>query len=270
MTPARPYPRPLLLRFAAREHWVGAICLALMCGLAWWWLWRMSALDISSSALDVMGMAGPMQHGARPDIWSATYLGPAFAMWAIMMVAMMLPSASPMILLHATLSQRGTSPTHSATLAFALAYLLVWTAFAALAAIAQAMLVSRGLVEAATLAFGRRWIGVALLAATAFYQVSSLKDVCLSACRSPVSFLMRHWRPGISGAVRMGLIHGLYCLGCCGFLMLLLFIGGVMNLAWVALIAAVVLVEKYASPRWHASRLIAILLLVAGAALAVV
>jgi len=81
---------------------------------------------------------------------------------------------------------------------------------------------------------------------------------------------MRHWRPGISGAVRMGLIHGLYCLGCCGCLMLLLFIGGVMNLAWVALIAAVVLVEKYASPRWHASRLIAILLLVAGAALAVV
>jgi len=270
VTPARPYPRPLLLRIAAREHWIGAACLALMCGLAWWWLWRISALDMSSSAMDAMGMAGPMQHGARADVWSATYLGPAFAMWAIMMVAMMLPSASPMILLHATLSQRGASPTHSATLAFALAYLLVWTAFAALAAIAQAMLVSRGLVEAATLAFGRRWIGVALLAATAFYQVSSLKDVCLSACRSPVSFLMRHWRPGISGAVRMGLIHGLYCLGCCGFLMLLLFIGGVMNLAWVALIAAVVLVEKYASPRWHASRLIAILLLVAGAALAVV
>ena len=230
----------------------------------------MSAFDMSAPTVDGMGMAGPVSRGARPDVWNAVYLGPAFAMWAIMMVAMMLPSASPMILLHATLSARGARPAHAATLAFALVYLLVWTAFAALAAIGQAMLVSRGVVEAATLELGSRWISVALLGAIASYQLSSFKDVCLSACRSPMSFLLRHWRPGILGAVRMGLTHGLYCLGCCGFLMLLLFVGGVMNLAWVVLIAAVVLVEKYAPSRWHARRLIAVLLLVAGATLALV
>jgi len=180
-----------------------------------------------------------------------------------MMVAMMLPSASPMILLHATLSRRGPSPAGSATSIFALTYVLVWVVFAALAAVAQAVLVKYGLAEAVTLRLGNRTIVVALLMATAFYQLSSLKYICLSQCRSPVIFLVQHWRPGISGAMRMGLRHGIYCIGCCGVLMLLLFVGGVMNLAWVALITAVVLVEKYASPRLHARWLISGTLLAA-------
>jgi len=90
-----------------------------------------------------------------------------------------------------------------------------------------------------------------------------LKRLCLSWCRSPVGFLMRHWRPGAVGAVRMGIAHGLYCIGCCGVLMLLLFVGGVMNLAWVAILSLVVMAEKYAPVRLHADRAIAVVLLAA-------
>jgi predicted metal-binding membrane protein len=260
------HSRPLLFKIVAREHWISAACLVAMCGLAWWWLWRESALGLSSSAASMMGMAGTEPLGAHTDVWNAAYLGPAFAMWAIMMVAMMLPSASPMILLHANFSRRGARRARSATLAFALTYLLVWTVFAALAAIGQAILVWRGLVEAATLELGNRTIIVALLATTALYQLSSLKYICLSKCRSPANFLLQQWRPGISGAIRMGLAHGIYCIGCCGFLMLVLFVGGAMNLAWVFLIAVVVLVEKYAPPQLHARWLISGILLAAGAA----
>ena len=122
---------------------------------------------------------------------------------------------------------------------------------------------SRDVLGPATLAIGSRTLAAGLLAATAAYQLSGLKRLCLSWCRSPVGFLMRHWRPGAAGAARMGIAHGLYCIGCCGFLMLLLFVGGVMNLAWVAILSLVVLAEKYAPARLHADRAIAAVLLAA-------
>jgi len=219
---------------------------------------RMAAPMTASGAIGTMAGMAPMSAGVAP--WSLAYLGPSFAMWTIMMVAMMLPSAAPMILLYAGFARRSLA--RGATIAFAFTYLLLWTAFAGLATAGQAFLIGHGLIARASLAISDRTLVAALLAAVALYQLSGLKRLCLSHCRSPVGFLMRHWRPRVSGAVRMGIAHGLYCLGCCGLLMLLLFAGGVMNLLWVAVLTLVVVVEKYAPREWHMDWLIAAALLI--------
>ena len=247
----------------AHDQRVVVGCLVLMCGLAWYWLWRSAAGAMPGpGTMPMPGMASPARSAG---VWTLAYLAPAFAMWAIMMVAMMLPSAAPVILLHAAFSQRGGGAARLATFVFAATYLLVWIAFAAFATIAQALLVATGLADAATLALGNHAIVAGLLVATALYQLSGLKSACLSKCRAPTGFLIQHWRPGYRGAVRMGWIHGTYCVGCCALLMLLLFVGGVMNLALIFLITAVVVIEKYAPPILHPRRLIAtILFLTAG------
>jgi predicted metal-binding membrane protein len=207
------------------------------------------------------GMAG-MTTGP----WSLAYLIPAFTMWALMMVAMMLPSAAPMILLHARID-RGTPATRARDNAlFALCYLAVWAGFSALAALAQAWLTDNGLVSSATLAVGTRQLSGALLLIAAIWQLTSAKAACLEQCQSPIRFVMRYWRPGPVGAIRLGLAHGLFCIGCCWSLMLLLFVGGVMNLAWVAVLAAVVFAEKAAPPAWRIDRWLALALALAAVA----
>ncbi|HLH48477.1 MAG TPA: DUF2182 domain-containing protein, partial [Roseiarcus sp.] len=123
-------------------------------------------------------------------------------------------------------------------------YLAVWAGFSAIAALGQWALVRSGAVSDATLAFGDKRIAGALLIAAGLYQITPLKRLCLRNCRSPLQFVMRLWRPGVAGAARLGLAHGLYCLGCCAALMALLFVFGVMNLVWVAALAAFVLAEK--------------------------
>ena len=245
-------------RLLSRETLIVATALAGAVLLAWLWLYGQAA--------DEMAMAGM---GVEP--WSAGYLLPAFAMWLLMMVAMMLPSASPMILFYVRFARRsGMAGAVPASLAFALTYLLIWTFFSALAALLQAALVSAGLVSAMALTLGDRRIAGALLILAAAWQLSPLKTSCLAACRSPLDFLMRLWRPGLRGAVRLGAAHGLYCLGCCWSLMLLLFVGGVMNLAWIAGLALLVLVEKLA-PAWLPARLgLAFALAVGGAFFVVV
>jgi predicted metal-binding membrane protein len=253
----------------AREVRVVLGCVILLCTLAWWWLWRLTQMPPAAAGMGHIASTPtdmPMPMTASSDVWSAAYLGPAFAMWAIMMVAMMLPSVSPLILLHAVFTRR-SGDTATATLMFAATYLLLWAAFAAAAVIGQAFLVAHGWVAGASIMLGDKTLIAALLALTALYQLSGLKRLCLSHCRSPISFVMRHWRPGVGGAIRMGAAHGLYCLGCCGVLMALLFVGGVMNLAWVALLTLIVLAEKYA-PAWlHANAVIAAVLLAAAALL---
>ena len=221
--------------------------------LAWLWLlaWEMP-----------MGepMAGMPEMMMPPEPWSESYLLPAFAMWALMMVAMMLPSAAPMILLHARID-RGTPAQRARDQAlFVLCYLLVWTAFSALAAAAQAGLIDSGWLSSASLALGDRVLSAALLLAAAGWQLTPAKAACLEQCQSPIQFVLRYWRPGPAGALRLGLIHGLFCLGCCWGLMLLLFVGGVMNLAWVALLAVAVFAEKLAPPKWRLSRWLAVAL----------
>lgn len=260
---AGPPRRHLLDRLIARDQAIVAFCLAAMAVLAWYWL---VAAPPGGDAMGADHSAMAMSDGPVPAVWTAAYLLPAFAMWTLMMVAMMLPSAAPMILLYSRVAAR-SEPGRGIglTSAFLLPYLGIWTLFAAAAALAQALLVATGLIGEMTLAIGDGRIAGGLLLLAGLYQLSSLKQACLDQCRSPISFIMRLSRPGAAGALRLGVAHGLYCLGCCWALMLLLFAGGVMNLAWVAALSLLVLVEKTA-PRWT-SRLLAAALLAAGAAL---
>ena len=244
----------------SRIDLVVVAALAAATALAWLWLIGAPAADHEAG---MPGMAG-----AGAAAWSAGYLLPAFTMWALMMVAMMLPSAAPVILLHARVARQNESGTAEAAVS-ALSYLAVWTIFSAAAALLQALLVSLGLVSALALAVGSRTLAALLLAAAALYQISRLKQACLDQCRSPLSFVMRLWRPGAAGAFRLGVAHGLYCLGCCWVLMLLLFVGGVMNLAWVALLAGIVFVEKLAPRFWRADRILAAILALAASLLLV-
>jgi predicted metal-binding membrane protein len=235
---------PQLRPVFSREILIVLVALALAALLAWAWLLRAPA-----HAMGAMSTPGPL---------SAAYLLPAFAMWAIMMVAMMVPSAAPMILLHARI---GKAPTQGArslhTLLFALAYVLVWIGFSALAALAQALLVQTGVLSAVALSVGNGTLAAILLLVTGVYELTAAKRVCLDKCQSPLMFMLRQFQPGAAGAVRLGILHGFYCLGCCWALMLLLFVGGVMNLAWVALLGIVIVGEKFAPRAWRADRLVA-------------
>jgi predicted metal-binding membrane protein len=245
-----------LASLLGRDRLIVAACLAAATALAWVFLWRMS-LAAPGHAMAGMAMA--------PDISWAWFAG-AFGMWALMMVAMMLPSASPMILFYAKVVA-GSPPrlgVVSPTLVFAASYLIVWFLFSLLAAALQGLLIKLGVVSAAALAVGDRRLAGALLIAAGLYQVTPLKQACLDRCRSPLSFVMRLWRPGWRGAVRLGVIHGLYCLGCCWMLMALLFVGGVMNLAWVAALALIVLIEKVAPIGVWGSRALGVAAIAAG------
>ncbi len=168
-----------------------------------------------------------------------------FFMWAIMMVGMMLPSATPMILLYAGMvrkAERQGTPM-APTVAFVCGYLAIWCMFSV-----GATLLQWGLHEAAWLSPMMRarssGLGGSLLMIAGLYQLTPWKNVCLDHCRSPAHFLSHHWRPGVRGAFRLGLEHGVYCLGCCWAMMGLLFFGGVMNLLWIVGISLFVFLEK--------------------------
>ena len=255
-------------RFASLEILIVAGALAAATLLAWAWLLRASAGGAHDAGA-MAGMAGMAAAAAQgPEPLSAGYLLPTFAMWSVMMVAMMVPSASPMILLRARID-RAPDPRSRRlnSLLFAGCYVLVWTGFAALAALAQAFLVDSGAISEMALAVGDRTVAAGLLLLAAGYELTAAKRLCLDKCQSPIAFVLKYWRPGAKGAVRLGLAHGLYCVGCCWALMLLLFVGGVMNLAWIAVLGIVVLGEKLAPPRWRAERWTAVALALGALAL---
>jgi predicted metal-binding membrane protein len=192
-------------------------------------------------------MYGPMSGASAwmmTPHWDAPHLLLLWAMWAVMMVGMMLPSAAPVILLQAAIDRRRqpAATPYAATTLFALGYLATWTGFSLIAALAQWALASLSLLSGAMATSAI--LGGLLLAAAGAYQLSPLKDVCLSRCRSPVHFLVHRRRVGPLGPLQMGLEHGAYCVGCCWLLMALLFVLGVMNLLWVATLAAFILLEK--------------------------
>jgi len=200
--------------------------------------------------------------------WGPTTILLLFVMWTVMMVAMMVPSAAPMILSFLTVNQRRQSadrPLVPVTI-FLLGYLAVWTAFSAVATFAewglhQAAMLSTTMTATSTALNG------GLLIAAGIFQWTPLKRACLKGCRSPLSFLMSEWREGTAGAFVMGLRHGAYCVGCCWILMALLFVAGVMNLFWVAVIALFVMAEKISAKGELLARVAGIALMIAGAAL---
>jgi len=209
--------------------------------LAWAYLVHLGRQMSPSMAYDSM-MA---DMGMTMDMpWDATDVFFTFTMWAVMMVGMMTGTAAPMLLLfagaHAARGTRGMPP---AVMLFGLGYTIVWVAFSAGAALAQWMLHQTAMLTLSMAASNGRLAGGILVAAGA-YQLTPVKGACLTRCRSPLGFLMTNWRDGAIGALQMGLRHGAYCLGCCWLLMCLLFVVGVMNLVWVAALAAFVLVEK--------------------------
>ena len=165
-----------------------------------------------------------------------------FLMWAVMMVAMMLPGASPMLMMYVRIARgRGLAGGLNVWL-LACGYIVVWTLFSALATITQTALQNASLVSDGLRA--TPLLGGLILVVAGVYQLTPLKTACLTHCRSPVGFFMTQWRDGMTGAVVMGIRHGAYCVGCCWLLMLVLFVTGVMNLLWVAAISVLVLVEK--------------------------
>lgn len=200
-------------------------------------------------------MSGTAGMSMPPVNWTPGYAVLMFSMWWLMMVAMMLPSAAPIVLLHAAVARRAFASSDDArpdspsarllptTNAFISGYLIMWSVFSLVAVVSQWVLDRAGLLSSMMMPTSRS-LGAGLLLAAGIWQLTPLKTVCLRHCRSPIGFLSAHWRPGVGGAFRMGLEHGAFCLGCCWFLMALLFFGGVMNLAWIIGLAVFVLVEK--------------------------
>jgi len=193
--------------------------------------------------------------------WSMANWLAVFAMWTVMMAAMMLPSAAPMVLCFAGLNRKRSEGAR--TLLFVTAYLALWTAFSGAASATQWALQSIGWLSPMIVSTSSV-LSAALLLIAGVFQFSHLKQACLRACRSPLGFLMSDWRDGLWGAWRMGIRHGLYCLGCCWALMALLFVGGVMNLLWIAAITGLVAMEKLAPKGEVAAQVLGGLMIGAG------
>jgi predicted metal-binding membrane protein len=238
----------MLARLLERDRAIvlgGVVGLA---ALAWLDLWRRAGQ---------MGMGTGMEPAMpRQMPWSPADLGTAAAMWGVMMVAMMLPSVAPVLLLYSTAQRKRCGEAQAARLVgcFAAGYLLVWLAWSALAAGLQGALQMLALLSPHLATTSARWCAAFLLLA-GLYQLTPWKNACLVQCQSPLGFFFTHWRDGAWGATRMGMHHGAYCLGCCWALMGLLFVGGVMNLAWVAALAGFILLEKAAARGPWPSRL---------------
>jgi predicted metal-binding membrane protein len=229
----------------------GIILLALfgLTAIAWLYLLAMpqdmTGMAVSGSMPGMPGMETARMVMPMRAPWPPAAFALTFAMWWIMMLGMMLPSATPMILTFAALNRnkRSRGQGFVPTSVFVAGYLIAWGGFSVVTTMAQWALDRLALLSP-MLTTTNSAVGGALVILTGMYQFSPLKQACLHHCRSPFAFVLNHWRDGWVGALRMGLAHGVYCLGCCALLMALLFVVGVMNLLWVAGIAAFVLAEK--------------------------
>lgn len=258
-------PDPGLVDRALSRHRALSIgLLAVLVLLAWAWLltgagmgmapvaalWPHSAALPSAAAPSMPGMAMPGvavpdMAPVPPPIGAGPFLL-TLSMWWIMMAAMMLPSAAPTILLFARAAVHGGAGVagRPPTAMFLAGYLAIWGLFSFVAAALQLELGHYGAMAAMDMRLVSPWLAAATLILAGVYQLTPLKDACLRQCRSPAQFLSRHYRPGRRGAFAMGVLHGAYCVGCCWLLMALLFVGGVMNLVWIALLTVLVALEK--------------------------
>lgn len=248
---------PTFERMLARDRVLTLTALLALCALAWIYVATGAGLDTSAREMTSLalfphaashsmgGMAGADMGDATGSPKPTWLL--SIGMWWAMMIAMMAPSASPTILLYARVHRHSVAQGElqgklAPTGPFAAGYLLAWLGFSVAAAALHFALETGGAISA--MGSRSRWLSSGILIAAGVYQFSPLKTACLAHCRSPAEFLSRHWRPGASGALRLGLLHGAYCVGCCWVLMALLFVGGVMNLVWIAVLSALVLLEK--------------------------
>jgi predicted metal-binding membrane protein len=233
-----------------RDRLVVITALIVVISLSWAYLLAGAGMEVSAIEMTRMsrqGAAGGMAttEMITPAVWTPGYAVLMVVMWWVMMVAMMVPSAGPTILLFATVNRRqhDFGNPHVGTGVFAGGYLLAWAIFSLVAVILQWGFERIGILSSMLVGTNAIFGGILLLAA-GIYQLTPIKHACLRHCRSPLAFLGNHWRRGSLGALRMGLVHGAICVGCCWFLMGLLFLGGVMNLYWISGIALFVLFEK--------------------------
>ena len=244
---------------ARRDRLVVVTALTTVIALSWMYLLAgagmgMSAFEMThmsqlgvAEAMPARGMADMAM--MTPAVWTPGYAVLMFFMWWVMMVAMMLPSATPMILLHAMVNRKvklrdGEEYGPWSTASFTLGYVLAWAAFSAVAIPLQWVLEITGMLSPMMMnSINTIFTGLLLLFA-GMYQLIPIKQACLKHCRHPIEFLSCHWRPGSKGALIMGAHHGVYCLGCCWGLMFILFFVGVMNLYWIVGLALIVLIEK--------------------------
>jgi predicted metal-binding membrane protein len=235
-----------------RDRRIVLLCLFIVTALAWIYL-----------ALTAQGMSGAMSAPSM-KVWTSIDFYLMFVMWAVMMLGMMFPSASPMILMFARINRNQTvamelSPSLVPVWIFVAGYVVVWSGFSLIATIAQWAFQYFGVLSPMMVSVNAVFGGIVLVAA-GVYQWTPLKQACLRHCQTPLGFLMTRWRDGTHGAFQMGLAHGAYCVGCCWALMALVFVGGVMNLVWIAMLAVLVLAEKIAPPGPWLSRIVGIAL----------
>lgn len=235
---------------ARRDRRVVIAALSIVIALSWGYMLVGAGMGMSAVEMTRMSQQGISERMAgmtmmTPASWTPGYAVLMFVMWWIMMVAMMLPSATPTVLLFAAINrkQRDIGNPYVATSVFALGYLAAWGGFSLVAVMLQ-WAFERTHLLSSTLAGANVILAGLLLLAAGVYQLTPLKHACLRRCRSPLAFLVTHWRRGPRGALRMGLAHGAYCVGCCWSLMGLLFFGGIMNLYWIVGLALFVFVEK--------------------------
>ena len=227
---------------SSRDRLLIWTCLAAVIALAWAYLIHLDRQMASEMEHHTMMAAMGMTMEMPP--WTAADVLFTFAMWVVMMIGMMVGTAAPVLLLFAGAhAGRGGRRVPWIVLVFGLGYVIVWAGFSAAAALTQWALHSAAMLSPMMAASSPR-VGGAILIAAGVYQLTPFKRACLTHCRSPLGFLMTHWRGGTRGALMMGLRHGAYCLGCCWALMGVLFAVGVMNLLWVAALSVFVLVEK--------------------------
>ena len=239
-----------------RDRWVVGTGLLLIFLLSWIYLLTGAATGTHVMSMTTWQFLPPMNTENMASAWSIHYWLLMLAMWWVMMIAMMLPGAAPVVLLYARVYRQGQrrgqidSP-YVPTANFLFGYLLVWLGFSVIATAVQFLLERSGMLDAMMMWSTTSALSALFLAFAGVYQFTALKMACLKHCRSPIEFITRRWRISRSGATIMGIEHGAYCVGCCWLLMALLFVGGVMNLVWITALASLVLIEKLTpSGRW--------------------
>jgi predicted metal-binding membrane protein len=240
-----------------RDRLIVGLALAGLTALAWWYTLTVSVQMEAPPIPDMPGMDMSNMAAMALAPWTLTHALFVFAMWSVMMIGMMTPSLAPMVLIYAQVArQAGTlGKVFVPATWLGSGYLLAWTLFAALATAAQYAL-ERAALLTPMLAGSDRWFGGALLIAAGAYQFAPLKDSCLASCRAPLSFVQRHggFKADGIGSLALGFRHGLYCIGCCWALMALLFVGGVMNVLWIAGLMIFALAEKVVPAGRYLSR----------------
>ena len=244
-----------------RDRLVVVIALVAVIVLSWAYILAGAGMGMSAFEMTQMTQSVGVSDSTQPSMqemstggtaadslmatgtWTVGYAVVIFLMWWVMMFGMMLPSAVPLLLLFARMMRKEKGAPYVPTGVFALGYVVMWAAFSAIVTGAQWGLEASGLLSGIMVGTSAV-LAAALLIAAGVWQLTPLKNACLRHCRSPIGFLSAHWRPGRTGAFRMGLVHGAFCLGCCWFLMALLFYGGVMNLYWIIGLALYILIEK--------------------------